>query len=107
LLKTEFVPGEPPVLLVQGEVDLCTADQLRLALEQALSIDSAVVVDTAGITFIDAAGLRAVLQVAESRNGRGPLPLVNAPRVEALLRMVGLSDLPSVDIRTEGETRDG
>jgi len=106
LLKTEFVPGDPPVLLLQGEADFSTTDQLRAALDHALSVDSTVVVDMAGITFIDAAGLRAVLQAAASRNGLGPLRLVNAPRVARLLEIVGLSDLPSIEIRGTGETRD-
>ena len=74
LLKTELVPGDPMVLLLQGEADFSTTDQLRTALERALSADSTIVVDMAGITFIDAAGLRAVLRAAAARNGRGAAP---------------------------------
>lgn len=73
LLKVEFVPGDPPLLHVDGEVDLSTADQLRTALERALSTNPNVAIDMAGVTFVDACGLRVVLQVAASRNGSGPL----------------------------------
>jgi anti-anti-sigma factor len=103
LLKTEFKQGDPPVLLVTGELDLSTADELRVALEQAVSTDPTVVVDMAGVTFIDVSGLQAVLAVAACRNGAGPLTLVNAPRAEWLLGLVGLSDLSSIVIRGAGE----
>lgn len=103
LLKVEFVPGDPPLLHVDGEVDLSTADQLRTALERALSTNPNVAIDMAGVTFVDACGLRVVLQVAASRNGSGPLLLVNAARIERILDLVGLSELPSIEIRDEGD----
>jgi anti-sigma B factor antagonist len=99
LLKTEFVQGDPPVLQVAGEIDLSTADQLRTALQEALAADPKVVVDMAGVTFFDAAGLRVVLQLAASRDGAGPLELLNAPRVARILELVGLSESTSIVIR--------
>jgi anti-sigma B factor antagonist len=105
LLKTAFIPGDPPVLQIDGDIDLATADQLRGALEEALSSEPNVVIDMARVTFFDAAGIRALLQAAESRNGKGPLQIINAPRVAWVLELVGLSDLPSIVIRDEGETR--
>ena len=59
----------------------------------------------AGVTFFDAAGLRVVLQVAASRDGAGPLPLLNAPRVARVLELVGLSELPSIAIRDVSDAR--
>ena len=76
LLQTEFVHGDPPVLKVAGEIDLATVDALRTALEEAVSTDPTVVVDMAGVTFFDATGLRVILQAAASRNGAGPLTLL-------------------------------
>jgi len=105
LLKTEFVQGDPPVLQVDGEIDLSTAGQLRTALEEALTTNPTVVIDMAGVTFFDASGLRVVLQVAASRNGAGPLELMNAPRVARILELVGLSESTSVVIRDVGEAR--
>jgi anti-sigma B factor antagonist len=106
LLKTEFVQGEPPVLRLEGEIDISTADQLRSALKAALSADANVVVDMAGVTFFDASGIRVVLEMAESRDGLGPLTLLNAGRVAWVLDLVGLNELPSIEVRA-GEVRHG
>ena len=102
LLKTELVRGDPSVLQVDGEVDISTADQLRRALEDALATDPGVVIDMAGVTFFDAAGLRVVLTMAASLNGSGPLKLVNASRVARVLELVGLRDLTSIVVRDGG-----
>jgi anti-sigma B factor antagonist len=99
LLMIHIEPGPPPVLRVQGEVDMASADQLRDALGDALEADPTLVVDLAGVTFIDVAGLRAILGPAESLNGRGPLTLVNAGRVARLLAVLDLGDIPSIVIR--------
>ena len=107
LLKTEFVPGDPPVLQVDGEIDMSTADQLRRALEETLSANPEAVIDMAGVTFFDAAGLRVVLQFAACRNGSGPLRLTNASRVARVLELVGLRDLPSIHINDGGDPRGG
>jgi anti-anti-sigma factor len=105
LLKTEFVKGEPPLLQVDGEIDLSTVDQLRTALQQAFSKDPGFVVDMAGVTFIDVVGLHGVLETAASRNGAGPLVVQNAPQVAWLLDLLGLSELPSIVVCGEGEQR--
>jgi anti-anti-sigma factor len=101
LLELHLEPGSPPVLHVQGEIDLATADELRAALEEALSADPALVLDLAGVTFIDLIGLRAVLEPAASLNGQGPLSIVNAPVLTRLLTLVHLSAIPSIAIREE------
>ncbi len=91
--------GTPPVLRVRGELDLASADELAAA----LSSDRTMRVDMGGVTFIDASGLRAILQVAESMNGSGPVCLLNAGRVARLLKLVGLDDISSIDFATEEE----
>ena len=75
---------------------MANAQQLGAALEHACSVDPTVVVDMAELTFIDGAGLRVILGAAESRDGAGPLMLVNASRVESLFQRVGLDDIPSI-----------
>jgi anti-sigma B factor antagonist len=105
LLHIDLVASEPPVLRVEGEIDMATADQLRTALSKALSDDAAVVVDMAGVTFIDASGIRVLLETAASRDGLGPLTLVNAGRVSWLLDLLGLDDVSSLELRDEGERR--
>src|SRR5262245_28877773 len=89
-LSTHLVEGVPPVLHVSGELDMTTAELLDTALKQALAGDPSVIVDMAEVTFVDAAGLRVILQTAQTRNGAGPLVLVNASRVAWLLKLVGL-----------------
>jgi hypothetical protein len=51
------------------------------------------------VTFIDAGGLRVILQTAQAMNGSGPLVLVNAARVQQLFEVVGMADLPCVEFR--------
>jgi anti-anti-sigma factor len=105
MLKFDLVKGKPPRLCIEGDIDLSTADEFLAALKEALSVDPSVIVDMEGVTFIDVCGLRAVLEVAESRNGAGPLTLVNASRVAWLLEVVGLNELPSIEIRDGGTPR--
>jgi len=105
-LKIDLLRGEQPVLRVEGELDMATAEQLRTALNQALSADPAVIVDMAGVTFIDASGLRVLFEAAQSLDGVGPLTLLDAPRVAWLLKLLGLSDLSSIEICDGGEQRD-
>ncbi len=105
LLRTATVTGDPSVLKLDGEVDVSTAPLLRSALEDALAADQRVVVDMAGVTFFDAAGLRVVLQVAAGLNGAAPLTLLHAERVERILELVGMTDLSCIEIRREGAPR--
>jgi anti-anti-sigma factor len=105
LLRICPLGGVPPVLQVEGEIDVSTADELGMALEKVLATDPTVVVDMTGVTFCDAAGIRVVLQVATSRNGAGPLTLLNAAPVKRLLDLVQLSELSCIVIRDEPEPR--
>jgi anti-anti-sigma factor len=107
ILETEFHPGRPSVLRVRGEIDVSTAQQFRTSLEEAVCSDPTVVIDMGGVTFFDASGLRVLLQVAATRNGAGPLPVIGGSRVARVLRIVGLSDLPSVEFREVGDTGGG
>ncbi|MBV9594271.1 MAG: STAS domain-containing protein [Actinobacteria bacterium] len=105
LLTVEFVPGAPPTLKLTGEIDLSTGAQVKTAIEETLAAHSDVVIDMAGVTFVDACGLRAVLEVATSLNGSGPLRLSNAARVGRLLDLVGLSGSGLIVISDEAVER--
>ena len=106
-LSTHLVEGAPPVLHVGGELDMTTSELLGAALRRTMAGDPTVVVDMADVTFVDAAGLRVILQAARSRNGDGPLILVNAPRVAWLLKLVGLEGLPSIVVQDGASRRAG
>ena len=97
-LSIELADGSPPVLYIRGEIDLATAPDLRAALNEFTASDPAVIVDMADVSFIDAGGLRVILQAAECRNGSGPLTLVNAARVQWLLKIVGLEGTRSLNV---------
>ena len=91
--------GSPLVLHLSGELDVGSANQLRASLGELLSDGSELVVDMAGVEFVDASGLRPLLQAAEKLNGSGPLKLVNAPLVARLLELTGLAGTCSIEIR--------
>src|SRR5215218_8550850 len=74
----------PPVLSIEGEIDMATADALRAALEDALAENPDLVVDLQGVTFLDASGIRVFLGAAAGRNGTGPLRFVHARRLQWL-----------------------
>jgi anti-anti-sigma factor len=48
-------------------------------------------VDLSGVTFMDSAGLRALIQVLELRSGKDII-VQSSPQVFTLLHLVGLSD---------------
>ena len=99
LLTLDVEEGPPRVLHVVGEIDLATVDQFRAALEGATRHGSTALVDLSEVTFIDAGGLRVILQVAQAMNGGGPLVLVDAARVERLFAVVGMTDLAYIEFR--------
>jgi anti-anti-sigma factor len=86
-----------------GEIDLATAPQFRRALEEAAATGEQLVVDMAEITFIDSAGLHALVTAAVSMDGGAPLVLERVPpSVLRLLKIVGMDGLPSLEIRSTG-----
>jgi anti-anti-sigma factor len=91
----------PPVLTLHGALDMANADDFGKALKEAMSTDPTLVIDFADLSFVDASGLHALLDVAATRNGHGPLVLVNARRVRWLLKLLGLEDISALDIRSE------
>ena len=54
-------PGGEAVVSVSGELDIATGEELRDRLSQVLAHHGDVVVDLAGVTFLDCSGLRALL----------------------------------------------
>ena len=58
--------GDPPVLMLSGELDPSSAPTLNAAVDKALAEgSSALVMDLAGLSFIDSAGLRSLLAAHE------------------------------------------
>ena len=85
-------------LALIGELDMATVTELKAAL-QSVSRSDPVTLDLAQLTFIDSTGLHAIMELARSQNGSGPLilatPSVTAKRA---LEIAGLDSHPGVEI---------
>jgi anti-sigma B factor antagonist len=79
----------PEGLQVEGEIDMASAPQLVDALSRLDRSDGRLVIDLAGVTFMDSTGLHAVLNEVASRNGSGPLVLRNPTRSVRRLLDIG------------------
>ena len=67
-------------VVVSGEIDVLTAPPLRLALLHALEhVPGSLVVDLAGVEFIDAAGVGALVDVANKAQAGGRQMVVTRP----------------------------
>jgi stage II sporulation protein AA (anti-sigma F factor antagonist) len=90
------VDGDVARVTLSGELDLDGAGALAGELgDLAGKGATSVVVDVAGLTFIDSSGLRALLSAREQLDGAGAtLKLLNlSPAVERVLEMTGTRGL--------------
>jgi len=88
--------GDRIDVIVAGDVDSSTSQQLETLLSELAdpTITVHVVVDLAGVGFIDSAGLRALIvaqRVIEAAGSRLTVGMASAP-VTRLLEMTGLVD---------------
>jgi anti-sigma B factor antagonist len=84
------------VLAVSGELDMASSPQLTEALERlSSSPERPLVLDLAGLEFLDVTGLRVLLQAQERARQIGvQLSVVNISRgVRRLLKLTGTTDL--------------
>jgi anti-sigma B factor antagonist len=91
-IETTLTDGIP-VVSVSGEIDLATAQQLRVSLLDRLGTESCtIVVDLGRTTFVDSAGLGVLVSTLKRcRELGGELLLVGVgPRLVKLLTITGL-----------------
>lgn len=88
-------------LRLVGEVDLSNAVALRKVLAGAIA-DGDVTLDLAELSFIDVAGLRAIVQVAMSNIDRSICLCDPSPQVLALLGRCGWSHLLNLKVISSG-----
>lgn len=83
------------VLTVSGELDMASSPRLVEALGQLHPSPRPLVVDLAGLEFIDVTGLRVLLQAREQTERKGArLTVVNAsPGARRLLTLTGTTEL--------------
>jgi anti-anti-sigma factor len=93
-------------LKVSGELDLATAPRLTEAL---LSVPATgeVSLELSEISFLDSSGLSAILAFARSRNGGGPLVILNPSEpVARVLELTRIDQHEAIEIRrAEGRER--
>lgn len=88
-------PREDGVLVVAGELSLAEAPILERHLSEALATaTSTVVVDLAGVEFIDSTGLSVLVRAQQQASERGVEFGVQNPRAQAhrLLSLTGLEE---------------
>lgn len=80
------------IVAVHGELDLATVPRLASALEDAAASDAArIVIDLAGVTFIDSTGLRCLIEANATSRGNGDRLRFANPQgaVQRLLELCG------------------
>ena len=88
------------IVRVQGELDIATAPDLERVLLSPRARGQRVVVDLAGLRFMDSTGLRVLLRAqAAAKDGRWELYLRNVPpNITRLFTIAGVQDaLPSAE----------
>ena len=105
--------GDTELVTARGELDVSTAPLMATVLEAALLIDHRLVVlDAARITFIDAAGLGSIVEIAHHHPVGAVVLRSPSPPVMRVLRLAGRAgtvrtpaDLPSLPLTTKAELR--
>jgi anti-sigma B factor antagonist len=95
-LQIERRSGPAEIVLVSGELDLCTAPHLAAALHSAQQTGADVIVDLEQVTFMDCAGLRVLLAANEDS---GPARFSVTPgrrQVQRLFQLTGARALLDV-----------
>src|SRR5438445_4980167 len=88
-------------LFAHGEIDGATADPFEERASEAVkAAGSSVLIDLSGVTFMDSAGMRALIRVLGLRSGKSFI-VQPSRQVFMLLQLVALTDgvLPNVEIR--------
>ena len=94
--------GERVVIALRGELDVYTAENLRLVLNTALADESTdITVDMRALAFIDAAGVAVLTEASHQLNRDGRCLKVSHPSNmwEKVFRLIGLDyliDYPNV-----------
>ena len=91
---TRWRAGSAVVVVVEGEIDLSTVEELQAELEAAAAESAHVVLDLRAVDFIDSAGIRLVLESDHALKARGgELAVVPSPgAVQRVFDLVGLGE---------------
>ena len=85
-------------LKIVGELDVASAPRLTEALRDLQAGE--VVLDLSELTFLDSCGTRALLDLARTRNGNGPIVILDPSRAVArLFEIIGMDEHPGLELR--------
>ena len=85
---------------LEGELDMATAGELSALLQGTGNGRDPILLDFAGITFMDSSGLRALLEAADVQGGGVPLVILHpAPQVQRVLDISIPDGMPGLEVR--------
>ena len=86
------------VLAIRGEIDLATAPAFGAAMEQEFQDVALVVLDLAGVTFMDSSGLNVLVSAAGRGSRSDGVRIRNAPvSIRRLLSVTGLDEVVRIE----------
>ena len=91
-LRTDYRRGEVPVLVVIGEVDMTNVDSFRRALTDAAAERTELVVDLAGVRYLDSTGVAALFLQAR----RVRLEVIASDMIAPVLEISGFEQVATV-----------
>lgn len=89
-------------LRLVGEVDASTVEQLSAALDAASEGEGDVELDLSELSFIDIAGVTALVRTAIRLGEQRALVVRNPPRTMRRILALGWKDWPSSNLKVEG-----
>jgi anti-anti-sigma factor len=93
--STAEIRNRTCLVTLAGEFDRANVDELRAEIETCLKEASSVLLDLGAVTFINGAVMSLLHDVRERLGNGGWLGVARPlPRIEKLLGVAGLSDLP-------------
>jgi anti-anti-sigma factor len=100
MLRTTIAQGPAPTVFLAGEMDLDCADTLRDAVAEAARGAQTVVLDFAGVEFIDSSGTGIFVRLCLDMKSQGtPLLARNlSPAVRGVFEMLRVPELVGEDV---------
>lgn len=99
-MSVDTIQGQWPTLKVTGEIDLSNIDDLRTAIDNALSRSpTGFIVDLTNISYIDSAGVAVIIGAYRRVSRTGGILAVVRPAHEGVRRvldLIGLHMLPNI-----------
>jgi anti-sigma B factor antagonist len=99
MFSTEVASEGATVIYVRGEIDLATVGRLRDVIEPHLGPDQTIVLDLAGVEFMDSSALHVLEQARGTLTADGGSLILRNPSTAArrLLTVAGAEDLLDED----------